>query len=94
MQYVLKKNNRICILPQTNQRGIAMNRVPSTAYLWISRFGGFVAIVCIIIAVVTDATNSVLGALPKTYIQIAIAAFLFAIWAVLYELRDQGIKTK
>ena len=33
-------------------------------------------------------------ALPRTYVLIAIAAFLFAIWGVLYELRDQGIKTR
>jgi uncharacterized sodium:solute symporter family permease YidK len=71
-----------------------MGRAPTTLYLWISRLAGFVGIACIIIAVVTAATDSVLMALPRTYVQIAIAAFLFAIWGVLYELRDQGIKTR
>lgn len=71
-----------------------MERVPTTSYLWVSRLAGFVGIVCIIIAVVTDATDRVLAALPRTYIEIAIAAFLFAIWALLYELRDRGIKTR
>jgi hypothetical protein len=71
-----------------------MERTPTTAYLWISRFGGFVGMACIIIAVVTGVTESHLAASPQTYVLIAIAAFLFAIWAVLYELRDQGIKTR
>jgi len=72
-----------------------MKRNPTTLYLWISRAAGFVGLVCIIIALVTAATDSMLAsALPRTYVQIAIAAFLFAIWAVLYELRDQGIRTK
>jgi len=71
-----------------------MERVPTTVYLWVSRIAGFIGIVCIIIALVTDLTDSVWLALPRTYIQIAIAAFLFAIWALLYELRDRGIKTR
>jgi hypothetical protein len=44
--------------------------------------------------VVTALTDDVLLALPRNYVQIAIAAFLFAIWGVLYELRDQGIRTR
>ncbi len=71
-----------------------MERNPTTLYLWISRAAGFVGLVCIIIAVVTAITDDVLYALPRTYVQIAIAAFLFAIWGVLYELRDQGIRTR
>jgi hypothetical protein len=71
-----------------------MERVPTTAYFWVSRLAGFVGIVCIIIALVTALTDHVLKALPRTYVEIAIAAFLFAIWAVLYELRDRGIKTR
>lgn len=71
-----------------------MERAPTTVYLWISRLGGLVGIACMIIAVVTGATDSELVARPGTYVAIAIAAFLFAIWAVLYELRDQGIRTK
>jgi len=72
-----------------------MERTPTTLYLWISRAAGFAGLVCIIIALVTAVTDSMLAStLPRTYVQIAIAAFLFAIWAVLYELRDRGIKTK
>ncbi len=71
-----------------------MERVPTTLYLWVSRAAGFVGIVCLIIALVADVTDSVWAALPRPYVQIAIAAFLFAIWALLYELRDRGIKTR
>jgi len=71
-----------------------MDRVPTTLYLWISRLAGFAGIACIIVAVVSAVTDSVWYAEARTYVQIAIAAFLFAIWAVLYELRDRGIKTK
>ena len=71
-----------------------MERVPTTAYLWVSRLAGFAGIVCIIIAAVTGSTHHVLRALPRTWVEFAIAAFVFAIWAVLYELRDQGIKTR
>jgi len=71
-----------------------MDRIPTSSYLWISRLGGFVAIACLIVAVVTAATDKVLMALPRTYVEISIAAFLFAIWAVLYELRDRGIKSR
>ena len=70
-----------------------MERTPTTLYLWISRMAGFAGIVCIVIAIVTAVTESTLMASPHTYVQIAIAAFLFAIWAVLYELRDRGIRT-
>jgi hypothetical protein len=71
-----------------------MERTPTTLYLWISRLAGFAGLACIVIAVVTAVTDDVLYALPRTYVQIAIAAFLFAIWGVLYELRDQGIRTR
>jgi hypothetical protein len=71
-----------------------MERTPTTLYLWISRAAGFAGIVCIIIALVTGVMDSELIASPGTYVQISIAAFLFAIWGVLYELRDQGMKTK
>jgi hypothetical protein len=71
-----------------------MQRVPTTLYFWVSRLAGFIGIACMIVALVTALTSHVLEALPRTYIEIAVAAFLFAIWAVLYELRDQGIKTK
>jgi hypothetical protein len=47
-----------------------------------------------VIAVVTGVTHHELKAHPAEWVQIAIAAFIFAIWAVLYELRDRGIKTR
>lgn len=71
-----------------------MERTPTTLYLWISRAAGFAGIVCIIIAFVTGVTDTQVIAAPATFVQMAIAAFLFAIWAVLYELRDLGIKAK
>jgi uncharacterized sodium:solute symporter family permease YidK len=71
-----------------------MEKVPTTVYFWVSRLAGFVGIVLIIIAVVTGLTNHTLRAFPRTYVELAIAAFILAIWAVLYELRDRGIKTK
>jgi uncharacterized membrane protein len=71
-----------------------MGKVPTTVYFWVSRLAGCVGIVLIIIALVTGLTNHMLRAFPHTYIELGIAAFIFAIWAVLYELRDQGIKTK
>ena len=77
-----------------SQGGEPMKRVPTTLYFWVSRLAGFVGIVCMVIAVVTSVTNHKLAAEPAEWVQIAIAAFIFAIWAVLYELRDQGIKTR
>ena len=71
-----------------------MDRIPTTSYLWISRLAGLVGVILLIIALVTAVTDSLLVALPRTYVQIAIAAFLFAIWAVLYEIRDRGIKSR
>jgi hypothetical protein len=71
-----------------------MEKEKATSYFWISRLAGFVGIVCIIIGVITAVIDDVWVALPATYVQLGIAAFLFAIWAVLYELRDRGIKTR
>jgi hypothetical protein len=71
-----------------------MERNPTTPYLWISRLAGFSGIGCLVVALVTAVTDDVLMALPRTYVQIAIAAFLVAIWAVLYEIRDRGIKSR
>jgi len=71
-----------------------MERAPTTVYFWVSRLAGLVGIVCIIIGVVRALTDHVLKALPRTYIEIAMAAFIFTLWSVLYELRDQGIKTR
>ncbi len=71
-----------------------MERTPTTLYLWISRAAGSAGIVCIIIAFVTRVTNTQVLAAPATFVQMAIAAFLFAIWAVLYELRDLGIRAR
>jgi hypothetical protein len=74
--------------------GKPMKRVPTTSYFWVSRLAGFVGIVCMVLAVVTSVTEHHLATDPAEWVQIAIAAFIFAIWAVLYELRDQGVKTK
>ena len=71
-----------------------MERNPTTLYLWISRAAGFAGLVCIVLAIASAVADSVWMAMPRTYVQIAIAAFLFAIWGVLYELRDQGIRTR
>jgi hypothetical protein len=71
-----------------------MERVPTTSYFWVSRLAGFAGIACMVIAVVTGVTHHELRAHPAVWVQIAIAAFIFAIWAVLYELRDRGIKTR
>jgi len=71
-----------------------MEKVPATSYFWVSRLAGFVGIVCMVIALVTGVTHHEVKAHPAVWVQIAIAAFLFAIWAVLYELRDRGIKSR
>jgi hypothetical protein len=71
-----------------------MDRVPTTLYFWISRLAGFVGLACMVVALVSALTEEVWWAMPRTYVQIAIAAFLVAIWAVLYELRDRGIRTR
>ena len=70
-----------------------MKRVPTTVYFWVSRLAGLVGIVCMVIAVVTSVTEHHLATNPAEWVQIAIAAFIFAIWAALYELRDRGTKT-
>ena len=70
-----------------------MERVPTTSYFWVSRLAGFAGIACMVIAIVTGVTHHQLEAKPAVWVEIAIAAFVFAIWAVLYELRDRGIKT-
>ena len=71
-----------------------MDRVPTTLYFWISRLAGFVGLACMIVALVSALMDDVWLAMPRTYVQIAIAAFLVAIWAVLYELRDRGVRTR
>jgi len=75
------------------QGGRAMDRAPTTSYFWISRLAGFVGIACMVLAVVTSVTHHYLRATPAEWVQIAIAAFVFAVWAVLYEIRDRGIRT-
>lgn len=70
-------------------------RVPTTAYLWVSRLAGLVGIVCILLAAITGLTGiTIVIAKASTLILAAIASFLIAIWAVLYEIRDYGLKTK
>jgi hypothetical protein len=71
-----------------------MDRVPTTLYFWISRLAGFAGLACMVVALVSALMDDVWLAMPRTYVQIAIAAFLVAIWAVVYELRDQGVRTR
>ena len=71
-----------------------MERTPTTLYLWISRASGFAGIVCLILFVVSKAADVGIIASHTILVLLAIAAFLFAIWSVLYELRDKGIKTR
>lgn len=78
-----------------------MERVPSTAYLLVSRLAGVVGGLCLLLALITGLVKwsgltkeFLLVARPSTLVLTAIAFFLIAIWAVLYELRDCGIKTR
>jgi len=71
-----------------------MERTPTTLYLWISRASGFAGIVCLILLFVSKLIDTMIIASHTILVLLAIAAFLFAIWSVLYELRDQGIKTR
>ncbi|MEE8470304.1 MAG: hypothetical protein V3S51_03140 [Dehalococcoidia bacterium] len=70
-----------------------MERSGTAFLLGISGAAILAGILCIAIALVTALVDTVLLALATTYVQIAIAAFLFAIWfavlALLYELRGQ-----
>lgn len=70
-------------------------RNPTTAYLWVSRLAGVVGVVCIILALISGAIGQrIVIAAPSTLVLLAIAAFLFAIWAIAYEVRDYGLKTR
>lgn len=70
-------------------------RNPTTVYLWLSRLAGGAGIVCIILALISGAMGRrIVIATPSTLVLLAIAAFLFAIWAIAYEIRDYGLKTK
>lgn len=70
-------------------------RNPTTIYLWLSRLAGGVGIVCIILALISGAIGQrIVVAAPSTLVLGAIAAFLFALWAIAYEIRDYGLKTK
>ena len=70
----------------------------ATLYLWLSRLAVLAGILCIVIALATALADTVLLALASTYVQLAVAAFLFAIWfavaALLYELRDRGAERR
>lgn len=72
-----------------------MDRFKPEFLLLISGVSILGGILCIFIALITALVDTVLLALATTYVQIALAAFLFAIWfavlALLYELRDRRI---
>jgi predicted membrane-bound spermidine synthase len=78
--------------------GKHMGRIPLVIYLGMSRLAVLVGVLCIIIAFVTALIDRTVFALTSTYVQIAIASFLVAIWfavmALLDELRDQGSKSR
>ena len=75
-----------------------MGRIPLVIYLGMSRLAVLVGVLCIIIAFITALIDRTVFALTSTYVQIAIASFLVAIWfavmALLDELRDQGSKSR
>ena len=70
-----------------------MGIMTAAFYLGISRLAVLVGVLCIAIAFITALIDHQVFALTSTYIQIAIASFLVAIWfaimALLYELRGR-----
>ena len=73
-----------------------MGIISAAFYLGMSRLAVLVGVLCIIIAFITALIDRTVFALTSTYVQIAIASFLVAIWfavmALLYELRGRGVK--
>lgn len=69
--------------------------VPATAHLWISRLVGLVGAVALILGAYTGFTGErILRAAASTWVEVAIAAFLVAIWSILYEIRDYGVRQR
>ena len=68
-----------------------MENIKATLYFGLSGLALLIGFVCMIIAAATAFADTVLWALSGTYIQIAIAALLVAIWfgllAIFIELR-------
>jgi hypothetical protein len=68
-----------------------MERSPTAFFILLSAAAVFAGIVCILIALVTAVLDTTVFALTSTYLQVAIASFLVAIWfgvlGVLSELR-------
>jgi hypothetical protein len=60
-----------------------MGEKASTLYIWLSRAGSVVGIACMAIALVSSVADITLIVDPNNYVQVAIAAFLFAIWSAL-----------
>ena len=70
-------------------------RVPVTVHLWISRLAGLAGAVAILLGGYTGFTGErIVRAAASTWVLVAIAAFLVAIWAVLYEIRNYGVKQR
>ena len=66
-------------------------RRPTSAYLWVSRMSGAIGLIAIILALISGLVGQlIVGASSSTLILFAIAAFVFAIWALVYEIRDKG----
>ncbi len=75
-----------------------MDRSP-TAFLVLLSIGAvFVGGVCILVALIAAIVDRTLFALTSTYLQVALASFLVAIWlavlALLNEVRLRGINVE
>lgn len=67
-------------------------RNPTNWYLWISRGAGFIGLVWMLLGLAGGREGAKISHVrPSNSLLAANAAFLVAIWAVLYELRDRGI---
>ncbi len=71
-----------------------MNRSPTAFLVLLSIAAVFAGAVCILIALTAAVVDKTLFALTSTYLQVALASFLVAIWlavlALLHELRRRG----
>jgi hypothetical protein len=71
--------------------GRSMENIRATIYFGISSLALAAGMVCMLIAAATAFADTVLWAFSTTYIQIGIAAFLFALWfgvlAIFIEIR-------
>lgn len=68
-----------------------MGNLRATIYFGISSLAIVAGMICMIVAAATAFADTVLWAMSSTYIQIGIAAFIFAVWfgilAIFIEIR-------